>query len=179
MALFTGMSSGDYSRQHMPQPAKSDGPWGEAIQYWLDVKGWRQADLIREIQNLQKPEAAVRAGKRKKSKGNKNTVSTACLGRDCNTKTLRIIATALGVPLDGVLVSPDRKSANEARKQMILEIAEKVARELEKPPAYATTHETPLPTIQQKVKELGQFTEDTEHAERTRIVKKRQVGRKK
>lgn len=129
MALFTGMPSGGYPRGRMPLPEKSDGPWGEAIQYWLAFRGWKQADLIREIQKAEPSTSKTD----KKNKGNKNTVSNAALGRDCNTRTLRVIATALNVPLDAVLVSPDRKSANEARKQMIMEITESVVRKIEQP----------------------------------------------
>lgn len=115
MALFTEKSEGQYAQPHMPQPAKGDGPWGEAIAYWLNVRHWRQADLVR----------ATKGGL------SKNTVSIAFNGLDVNTETLRIIAKALNAPLDEVLVSPDRKSANETRKQMVIEIAERVLRDVE------------------------------------------------
>jgi transcriptional regulator with XRE-family HTH domain len=65
----------------------------------------------------------------------KNTVSIAANGLDVNTETLRIIAAALGVSLEEILVSPARQSASEARKQMALEIAERVLRQLDHAPA--------------------------------------------
>jgi len=97
----------------MPQPAQADGPWGEAIRYWLNVRTMRQADLARETDIEAK------------------TISSVTRGFHTTTRILQRIAEALEIPLDAVLVSPDRKSANEARKQMILEITEHVTKQVE------------------------------------------------
>jgi len=115
MALFTGRLRADYAQPHMPQPAQADGPWGEAIVYWLNARRWRQADLARETGIEPK------------------TISSVTRGFHTTTRILQRIAEALQIPLDAVLVSPDRKSANEQRKQMIQEITERVVRHIEAP----------------------------------------------
>lgn len=99
----------------MPQAEVSDGPWGEAIRYWLHHRKMRQADLA-EL-------TGIRA----------NTISRATRGFDTTTRVLRKIADAFRVPIDLVLVSPDRKLANEDRRRMALEVAEEVLRKLEGP----------------------------------------------
>lgn len=116
MALFTDSPASGYSQPHMPQPARGDGPWGEAIEYWLNVRRWRQADLMRAT-----------AGKGDLTK---NTISRAANGQDVNTETLRIIATAFGVALEDVLVSPDRQSAKEREEQMVERITKRVVGEI-------------------------------------------------
>jgi transcriptional regulator with XRE-family HTH domain len=45
----------------------------------------------------------------RKSRLGQNTISTAARGRDTNTRTLTMIANALGVPLAEVLVLPGRQ----------------------------------------------------------------------
>ncbi len=125
MALFTVTTRRDYAQGHMPQPTLGDGPWGEAIEYWLNQRRWQQADIVRALEALYPP------AKGKKAKGNKNTVSTAARGFDCNTQTLRRIARALEVPLDQVLVSPLRRAANEDRRKLALDITEQVLRRME------------------------------------------------
>jgi len=113
MALFTGKSGYDYARGHMPTPKLSDGPWGEAIRYWMAKRQWLQADLARE------------------SGIEPKTVSSIVRGFDTTTKMLRRIADALDIPLDAVFVSPDRKLANEERRKIALEVAEHVLRTME------------------------------------------------
>jgi hypothetical protein len=120
MALFTGRSRADYPRVHMPKAATGDGPWGEAIEYWLNRKNWRQSDLLREIHNLNAH-----------AKTSKNTISSAARGLDVSTRVLRVIAGALKAPLDSVLVSPERKLANEDRRRLAIEISEQVLRTIE------------------------------------------------
>ncbi len=148
MALFTTPSAGGYSSRQMPQPKTGNGPWGDAIRYWLKKRDMIQADLWRVIQE-------------QGHKTTTNTISNACLGRDCNTNTLRIIATALNVPLDEILVSPDRQSESERRRLMILEITEHVVRAVD-------TRGTPqaAPSIDQDVERLHQATEIEEREER-------------
>jgi hypothetical protein len=104
----------------MPQAEHGDGPWGEAIEYWLKVKRWKQADLRRAFEEL--PD--LQRG------GGKNTVSTAVRGLDVNTSTLRGIAKAFGVPLEEVLVSPDRRSAKERERELVEQISAKVYRDV-------------------------------------------------
>jgi hypothetical protein len=118
MALFTGKVREGYPAEQMPKPATGNGPWGEAISYCLDKRRWRQADLVRAAQAID-------------PKKSKNTISTATRGLDCNTNTLRVIAAALEVALDEVLVSPARKSAQDRRRQMILDITEQVVRRVD------------------------------------------------
>ena len=124
MALFTGEVTQRYARASMPKPVSGDGPWGQGITYWLNRRGWRQADLQRAINEPANEPPSD-------NPISKNTISDATRGLDVNTATLRRIAKALDAPLDEVLVSPDRKDAREARKQLVLEITEKVVRDLE------------------------------------------------
>jgi transcriptional regulator with XRE-family HTH domain len=130
MTLFTGASAEGYPRGHMPAASIGDGPWGEAISYWLKRKGWRQADLVKAIQNQHKNTS-------------KNTISKAVRGFDTTTRVLRTISQALQVPLDLVLVSPDRKSANDARRQMVAEITEQVVRTMDTRVGVAAPVESP------------------------------------
>jgi transcriptional regulator with XRE-family HTH domain len=99
----------------MPQAARSDGPWGDAIRYWLNQRKMRQADLA-EL-------TGVRA----------NTISRVTRGFPTTTRVLAKIAVAFRVPIDVVLVSPELKLANEKRRRLALEISERVLRELERP----------------------------------------------
>jgi transcriptional regulator with XRE-family HTH domain len=117
MALFTGTATQGYACAPMPRPPRKNGPWGDAINYWLDDRGWNQTDLRKAIGD---GGAAL----------SKNTIGNAARGFDVSTRVLRIIATALGVPVEAVLVSPNRQSAQEERRQMIFEITERVTREV-------------------------------------------------
>lgn len=137
MTLFTATSADGYPRRHMPQPKTGNGPWGEAIRYWLKQRDMQQADLMRAIRDL-------------RHKTTSNTISNASRGLDCHTKTLRIIATALNVSVDEILVSPSRQSDTERRKLMIQEITERVVRTMSSPV------ET---TIDQAVQQLDRATE--------------------
>ncbi len=165
MPLFTGSAAGGYSRRHMPQPKSGDGPWGDAIRYWLTRRGMQQADLVRAIKGLNGTTTP-------------NTLSTAFRGLDCNTRTLRIIATALKVSLDEVLISPDRKSDVEARKAFVAEVTERVVRDLE-----LTTRPTPpVPSVDEAIQQLHRATrakEDSERQLRGSREKKLRANRKK
>ncbi len=98
----------------MPKPAHGDGPWGDAIAYWLNVRKWRQADLVRAAASL-----------------SKNTISIAANGFDVNTATLRAIAKALKVPIEDVLVSPERRQTREEQRRMIQEAVDAALRDQE------------------------------------------------
>ncbi len=122
MALYTEDAQREYPRRHMPKPEPGSGPWGEAINYWLRQRGnWSQADLVRAI-----VERSQHLPKGEQKAGNKNTVSAAALGRDVSTQTLRAVARGLDVPLEFVLVSPDRKSAIEEMRKVAADVAEEV-----------------------------------------------------
>lgn len=121
MALLMSIERRAYADGRM-RPTAGDGPWGEAIIYWLKKRGWSQADLGRAASAIAKKDQATNL---------KNTVSNACLGRDCHTRTLRLLAAALNVPLDQLLVSPERKSDNERMRAVAVDIAERVLRQME------------------------------------------------
>ncbi len=163
MPLFTGAVGGGYSRRHMPQPKSGDGPWGAAIRYWLNRRGMQQADLVRTIKALNGTTTP-------------NTLSTAIRGFDCSTRTLRIIAAALKVSLDEVLVSPDKKSDVEARKAFVAEVAERVVRDLEHVPRPAP----PVPTLNEAMQQLHRATQVEKENERLRGSReKKQRGNRK
>jgi len=164
MPLFTGPVAGSYSRRHMPQPKSGDGPWGDAIRYWLLRRGMQQADLVRTIKAMNGTTTA-------------NTLSTAFRGLDCNTRTLRIIAAALKVTIDEVLVSPDRKSDVEARKAFVQEVTERVVRDLE----LATRPAPPVPSVDEAIEQLHRATRAKEASEQRRgsRIKKTHASRKK
>jgi len=144
----------------MPKPAIGNGPWGEAVEYWLKEKKIRQADLAR----MTGIEAKI--------------ISKIARGFHTSTRSLERIAIALELPLYAVLVSPDRKSAAEERKLMIQEITERVVRSIDTTPSALP----PLPpALAQKVKELGQLTEavEAERQQASRGRSKAQLRRKK
>lgn len=113
MALFTSREGRDYARGHMPKPKTADGPWGEAIRHWMDVKKISQADIARETKIQPK------------------TVSRIVRGFHTQTRLLERIAAVFDVPLDAVLVSPARRLANEERRRMIIEITDEAMRKYE------------------------------------------------
>lgn len=147
----------------MPLPPRKDGPWGEAIKYWLVQRGWNQTDLRKAV-------------RQRNASVSKNTIGNAARGFDVSTRVLRIIATALDVSLEAVLLSPNRRSAQEERKQMIFEITERVARQFDFP---ATPAPNPSPTAEQEpahrtyeqiTADLNTWAEDEEHKEKQRIA---------
>jgi len=79
-----------------PPPTKNhddDGPWGEAIQFYLRERRMSQAEICRM------------------TKLTSNTVSKAARGFHTNTQTLTKIARALGVSLKDLMADPHRPSA--------------------------------------------------------------------
>lgn len=157
MALFTDRQSTPYARRTMPQAPRGDGPWGEAIQYWLRARNKRQADLASDT--------GVRA----------NTISRAARGFDTTTRVLRKIADALDAPLDSVLVSPERKLANEDRRRLIQEITELVVRTVE------TKHGPEEPLDRKDAESLTAMETDLRSnvAERSKALKTKRLPRQK
>jgi transcriptional regulator with XRE-family HTH domain len=88
----------------VPQAKRDNGPWGEAIRYWLNERKLRQADLV------------------KGTKIQAKTISRITRGFHTQTRVLEVIAKCLGVSLDRVLVSPLRWGPTEDRKQLIRSI---------------------------------------------------------
>lgn len=158
MALFTARSGDAYAQTHMPKPAVGDGPWGEAVRYWLDAKKIRQADLARDTGIEPK------------------TISSITRGFHTTTRMLAKIAAVLDLPLDAVLVSPDRKSAAEERKRMVQEVTERVVRALD-------THPPPIaePTMPEGMRQLNrELKRETVKAQRLVPEKRtKHSGRKK
>lgn len=146
MPLFTGQVSGGYAQRHMPQPIVSDGPWGEAIRYWLQRKNLSQQDVARMT----------------KMPG--NTVSRAARGFHVQTRVLGRIARALDVPLTDVLVSPVRRAMNEDRRRFVADVTEQVVRKLESPELLVTEQAD----IDRLKHEIGQATTAEETRERER-----------
>ncbi len=127
------------------------GPWGNAIRMLrLSKPGLTQKAL------------AKRAGM------TPTTYGKIEKGRHTHTRKLQHIADVLGVPIELVL-SPNPGVAPPLTLQ---ETVDRLVSE-------ALQQHAPLQTIQQKVKELGQFTEDTERAERDAKASKKIRRRKK
>jgi len=151
MALLSEASRPNYPSPQMPQPARGDGPWGEAIAYWLDRRQWLPADLI---------EAADGAI-------SKNTVYEACKGKDVNTSSLRVIASLLNAPLDEVLVSPARLKARDQQREVIYEAVSAALRARDVVPVPGVTV-PPVSEAQRGIRET-----------RERIAKLKQPKRKR
>ena len=100
MSQFTHAGLGRYPAE-VPQPRREDGPWGEAIQHWLNERKWSQADLA------------------KATKIQPKTISQIARGFHTQTRVLEVIAKALDVTLDRVLVSPVRWGPTENRKLLV------------------------------------------------------------
>src|SRR5262249_32105724 len=71
-----------------------EGPWGDALQYWLKTRDLRQADVVR-ASGLQP-----------------KTISRVARGLHTQTRVLASIAMFLGVPIEHILVSPLRSAAS-------------------------------------------------------------------
>lgn len=160
MALFTDRVGRAYAQRHMPKPATGEGPWGEAVEYWLKEKKIRQADLARATGIEPK------------------IISKIARGFHTSTRSLERIAVALELPLDAVLVSPDRKSALEERKRMIMEITELVTRRVEgKPPMQV---QPPILSVEEATEKLNEALSAAKKRQEvsSEIVRPR-IGRKK
>jgi transcriptional regulator with XRE-family HTH domain len=105
MKRLVSVLAGDgYSPDEMPQAKRGTGPWGDAIQHWLNERKWRQADLAKATQIGTK------------------TISQIVRGFHTQTRVLEEIARKLDVPLDRVLVSPLRRGSDEDRRGTIRKI---------------------------------------------------------
>ena len=115
MGLLSRMGANDYAGAVMPATKIGDGPWGDALKHLLRVNDKSQADLARETGIEEK------------------TISKIARGFHCNTRKLALIAKVLKVSIEDVLLSPERRYADEARKRMIQEAVENAWRNSEKP----------------------------------------------
>jgi transcriptional regulator with XRE-family HTH domain len=95
------------------KPPEETGPWGAAIQYWLDYERQTQADLMR-LTGLRK-----------------NTISRAKRGYHTTTRVLEKIAQAFKVRFEDILVSPVHRAANEERRRIATDVAERILRDLD------------------------------------------------
>jgi transcriptional regulator with XRE-family HTH domain len=102
--LVSVLALDGYSADEMPQAKRGIGPWGEAVQYWLNARKWRQADLAR----------ATKIGTK--------TISQIVRGFHTRTRVLEQIAHELDVPLDRVLISPLRRGSDEDRRSLVRKI---------------------------------------------------------
>lgn len=112
MGFFTNVERRGYSRD-VPQPKRENGPWGEALRYWLNEKKLRQADLV------------------KGTKIQAKTISRIARGFHTQTRVLEDIARFLGVPLERLLVSPLRHRPTDDRRQRARGLFQEFLRELE------------------------------------------------
>lgn len=101
MLKFTGAARDSYPQDDMPDDAAplGDGPWGEAVRYWLHKKKLRQAALVRGT--------GLTA----------NTISGIVRGLPTQTRSLDLIARWLKVPLAAVLVSPLKQGDDKTQRQ--------------------------------------------------------------
>jgi transcriptional regulator with XRE-family HTH domain len=113
MGVFTHTERRGYSRGEMPQAKRENGPWGEALRYWLNEKKLRQADLV------------------KGTKIQAKTISRIARGFHTQTRVLEDIARFLGVPLERLLVSPLRQRPNEDHRQRARALFQEFLREID------------------------------------------------
>jgi transcriptional regulator with XRE-family HTH domain len=125
MPLVAATRRNGYARVEMPKAKQGDGPWGEAIRYWLGVQNRTQADLVRLLND--KDFVKAYKGRPVTAK----TVSRIARGFDTQTRLLRRIAAALNLSIDVILVAPGRTLANERRIELARQISEEVLRTLE------------------------------------------------
>ena len=90
-----------YAHQRKTDVKQGHGPWGAAIRYWLAHLNMNQAALARQ------------SGLEEK------TISTMVRGFHTSTRKLEEVANALGVPLEQILVPPDRQKELEDEKRAI------------------------------------------------------------
>lgn len=91
---------------------RRDGPWGEAIVYWL-----RRARLTQQ-------QLAEKTGMAPK------TISGIVRGFHTRTENLQRIADVLGVTLDQVLIAPERRMTSELQKRIVFEAAAHAMRQM-------------------------------------------------
>lgn len=118
---------------------KGDGPWGEAIQYWFKDKHLRQSHVV-EGTGM-----------------SPNKASRAANGLDVRMETLRQFAEFFEVPLESVLVSPERRLSPDVERKLTAKLAEDVSSLLER--ARPTTQPRRLdPRLQAIAKRIGRLT---------------------
>lgn len=141
----------------MKRPKSGDGPWGEAIQYWLVKRAVQQADIARE--------ASIRA----------NTMSRAARGLDTTTRVLKKIAAAFQVPVDDVLISPERRMVDKERQEMIRMAVEEALRRTAPQPTRITGDLLDAELQREEEQEATAERDKTRHKrpEPTRDLKKR------
>ena len=157
MGLFTRTASRPYADVSMPARKTEDvGPWGAAIRYWLPLKDKNGADLTRDTGI------------------GKNTIGRAIRGAHVNTKTLQTIATALNVPYEEVLVSPEYRATREEREQLAVSVARRVLQEIEAAVA------TPAPPAENAAAALDRATHTRlAEKERRHVKLSREPARKR
>src|SRR3954466_11145302 len=101
MALLSAARGHAYAQCPMPAVKTGTGPWGEAIKYWLPRRNMRNADLARATGIEEK------------------TISKMARGFHTTTRKLEVVALALKVPLEQILVSPEQQRAHETQELMI------------------------------------------------------------
>lgn len=111
MALLSTGPGRAYAQGSMPAVKTGNGPWGEAIRYWLPKRNMRNADLARATGIEEK------------------TIGKMARGFHTTTRKLEVVAVALGVTLEEILVSPDRIRASENLERLIRDAVSAVLRE--------------------------------------------------
>lgn len=163
MGLFTSVGRRGYSRHEMPQAKRDNGPWGEALRYWLNERKLRQADLV------------------KGTKIQAKTISRIVRGFHTQTRVLEDVARFLAVPVERVLVSPLRRGPNDERRQFARGIVQDVLREIDGGVVddlaldlARRIQALPLHLRQSVVEVVGQYEQATKtHRRKVRKLKKR------
>lgn len=117
---------------------RQSGPWGEALQYWLERKNLTQADLVRLMQRRDKLVQTTQSATRLRHI-QPNTISRIARGFHTQTAILARIAETLSIALAELLVSPERRLADEERRHYVEQITHNVIAQLDAvpPPAPA------------------------------------------
>lgn len=124
---------------------RRSGPWGEALQYWLERKNLTQADLVRLMQRRDKLVQITKSAPRLRHM-QPNTISRIARGFHTQTAILARIADTLGIALPDLLVSPLRRLGEEERRRYIEQITRDVLAHLEAtPPPAQDAIELPRP----------------------------------
>jgi transcriptional regulator with XRE-family HTH domain len=111
MSQLVSVPSPSYAPRMAKRAAKrGDGPWGDAIQYWFKEKNLRQSHVV-EGTGM-----------------SPNKASRAANGLDVRMETLRQFAEFFGVPLESVLVSPERRLSQAEEKRVIDKVQSELRR---------------------------------------------------
>ncbi|HKA57899.1 MAG TPA: hypothetical protein VKD28_04735 [Gemmatimonadales bacterium] len=178
----------------MARGKRGPGPWGAALEYWLDKYGWSQAHLVSVIRKQEeaerklhpappRPPTKTKDGKTRKRRVKKemqlNTVSRAYRGLHTNTFQLARMAKGLNVSLEEILISPAHRMQDEAMRQHIAEVVYGVMRQLDtervpaRPPVPPITDaEALIAPLSRAVEATVEHLEDKERARTTALTKK-------